>query len=77
MTAARRLVAILVADVARYSRLMGENEAVTARRFANIRGARCSLHARSEKPRQDSRVTVDGRLRVAAGLVAGRHEGRQ
>jgi class 3 adenylate cyclase len=36
MTSARRLAAILAADVAGYSRLMGEGEAVTARRFANI-----------------------------------------
>jgi adenylate cyclase len=31
MTAARRLAAILAADVAGYSRLMGEDEAGTAR----------------------------------------------
>jgi class 3 adenylate cyclase len=36
MTAARRLAAIVAADVVGYSRLMGEDEAVTARRFANI-----------------------------------------
>ena len=36
MTAARRLAAILAVDFMGYSRLMGENEAVTARRFANI-----------------------------------------
>jgi hypothetical protein len=36
MTAAQRLAAILVADVARHSRLKGEDEAVTARWFANI-----------------------------------------
>jgi class 3 adenylate cyclase len=33
MTAARRLAAILAADVAGYSRPMGEDEAETARRF--------------------------------------------
>jgi class 3 adenylate cyclase len=36
MTAARRLAAILAVDFMGYSRLMGEDEAVTARRFANI-----------------------------------------
>jgi len=36
MTAARRLAAILAADIVGYSRLMGEGEAVTERRFANI-----------------------------------------
>jgi hypothetical protein len=36
MTAARRLAVILAVDFIRYSRLMGENEAVTARRFTNI-----------------------------------------
>jgi hypothetical protein len=77
MTAARGLAAILAVDFMGYPRLMGEDEAVTARRFANMRGAKCSRHARSGMPRQDSQVTVDGRLRVAAGLVVGRHEGRQ
>ncbi len=33
MTAARRLAAILTADVVGYSRLMGEDEAGTARRL--------------------------------------------
>jgi hypothetical protein len=36
MTAARRLAVILAVDFIGYSRLMGENEAVTARRFTNI-----------------------------------------
>ena len=36
MTAARRLAAILAVDFMGYSRLMGEDEAVTARRFTNI-----------------------------------------
>jgi class 3 adenylate cyclase len=36
MTAGRRLAAILAVDFMGYSRLMGEDEAVTARRFANI-----------------------------------------
>ena len=36
MTAARRLAAVLAADVVGYSRLMGEDEAVMASRFANI-----------------------------------------
>ena len=36
MTAARRLAAILAVDFIGNSRRMGEDEAVTARRFANI-----------------------------------------
>ena len=36
MTAARRLAAILAVDFMGYSRLMGEVEAVTVGRFANI-----------------------------------------
>jgi adenylate cyclase len=36
MTAARRLAAILAADIVGYSRLMGEDEAGTARRCASI-----------------------------------------
>ena len=32
----RRLAATLAVDLKSYSRLMGEDEAVTARRFANI-----------------------------------------
>jgi hypothetical protein len=36
MTSACRLAAILAVDVMGYSRLMGEKEAVRARRFANI-----------------------------------------
>ena len=36
MTAARRIAAILATDFVGYSRLMGEDEAVTARWFANI-----------------------------------------
>jgi hypothetical protein len=36
MTAARRLAAILAIDFMGNSRLMGGNEAVTTRRFANI-----------------------------------------
>jgi hypothetical protein len=36
MTAARRLAAILAVDFMGYSRLMGEDEAVTVRRFADI-----------------------------------------
>ena len=36
MPPVRRLTAILAADVVGYSRLVGEDEAVTARPFANI-----------------------------------------
>ena len=36
MTAVRRLAAILAVDLEGYSDLMGEDEAVRARRFANI-----------------------------------------
>jgi hypothetical protein len=36
MTTARRIAAILAVDFMGYSRLMGEHEAVTTRRFANI-----------------------------------------
>ena len=36
MTPARRLAAILAVDFMGCSRLVGEDEAVTARRFANI-----------------------------------------
>ena len=39
MTAARRLAAILVADVVGYSRLMGEDEAGTARAVREHRDA--------------------------------------
>jgi class 3 adenylate cyclase len=39
MTAARRLAAILVADVVGYSRLMGEGEAGTARALREHREA--------------------------------------
>jgi len=38
MTAARRLAAILAADVAGYSRLMGSDEAGTLGRLRAIRG---------------------------------------
>jgi adenylate cyclase len=41
MTAAHRLAAILAADVAGYSRLMGEDEAETARRFPDTLALRC------------------------------------
>ena len=68
MTAARRLAAILAADVVGYSRLMGEDEAGTARAVRAARGARYSRRAHSEMPRRDSQVTMGGRLRVAAGL---------
>jgi hypothetical protein len=37
VTASRRLAAILAADVVGYSRLMGEDEAGTAKAFAGIR----------------------------------------
>jgi hypothetical protein len=44
---ARRLAAILAVDFMGYSRLVGEDEAVTGRRFANIAGRKmfstCSL----------------------------------
>jgi hypothetical protein len=61
-----------------YSRLMGEDKALTARWFANIAKRKgCARHARSEMPHQDSQVTVDGRMRVIAGLIAGAHGGRQ
>ncbi len=40
MTAARRLAAILAADVVGYSRLMGEDEARTARSVRNRRFVR-------------------------------------
>jgi hypothetical protein len=36
MTASRRIAATLAVDFMGYSRLMGENEAVRARRFTNI-----------------------------------------
>ena len=36
MTAARRLAATLAVNFMGYSRLTGEHEAVTARRFANV-----------------------------------------
>ena len=69
MTVTRRLAAIMAVDVVGYSRLMGEDEAGTVRAGARTsRGARCYRHARSEMPRQDSQVTVDGHLRVAAGV---------
>ena len=65
MIAARRLAAILAVDFRGYSRLVGEDEAVTARWFANIAKRKgCTRHARSGMPPQDSQVTVDGRLRV-------------
>jgi hypothetical protein len=64
MSAVRRLAAIVAVDFMGYSRLMGEDEAGTVRWFMNIARRRCSRHARSEMPRQDSQVTVDGRLGV-------------
>jgi hypothetical protein len=47
------------------------------RRFANIARRKTFPTFLSEPPRQDSQVTMDGRLGVLAGQVAGSHEGRQ
>jgi hypothetical protein len=69
---ARRLAAILAVDFMGYSRLVGEDEAVTGRRFANIAGSKMFPTCSPEMPRQDSQMTVDGRLGVAAA-----HEGCQ
>ena len=67
MTAARRLAAILAADVAGYSRLMGEDEAGTARAVREHRDAARPIVAEPRRPhRQD-----DGR-RPFAGVSLGR-----
>ena len=61
MTAARRLAAILAADVVGYSRLMGEDEAGTARAVSERREAATPIVAFVRRPaRQD-----DGRRPLA------------
>ena len=71
MTAARRLAAILAADVVGYSRLMGEDEAGTARAVREHREAARPIVAGLGRPhRQD-----DGR-RPAAGVSLRRRRRR-
>ena len=61
-TATRRLAAILAADVAGYSRLMGEDEAGTAQALREHRSTemrRADVLLTASMP--DSRVSVGGR----------------
>ena len=71
MTAARRLAAILAADVVGYSRLMGEDEVGTA----------LSVRAHREVARPivagfGGRIVKDDRRRLAAGVSLRRRGGR-
>ncbi len=73
MTAARRLAAILAADVVGYSRLMGEDEAGTARAFSEHReDARPNSSTRASALPTSQRLPFIGReiaFVVMAGLL--------
>jgi class 3 adenylate cyclase len=68
MTAARRLAAILAADVVGYSRLMGEDEAGTARAVREHREAAAPLVA--SKGGRIVKTTGDGLLIEFPSVVA-------
>src|ERR1700735_697176 len=68
MTAARRLAAILAVDFMGYLAPHGRGRGGGRHGGSRTFETRCSRHARSEMLRQESQVTVDGRLRVAAGV---------
>jgi class 3 adenylate cyclase len=68
MTAARRLAAILAADVVGYSRLMGEDEAGTARAVGERREAAAPLVA--SKGGRIVKTTGDGLLIEFPSVVA-------
>ena len=68
MTAARRLAAILAADVVGYSRLMGEDEAGTARAVSERREAARPIVAGLRRPLV--KTTGDGLLLEFPSIVA-------
>jgi adenylate cyclase len=84
MIATRRLAAILAADVAGYSRLMGADEEGTLERlkttgdgmlveFASVVDAvRCAVEVQQAMPERNTGVAADSRIELRIGINLGR-----
>ena len=70
MTATRRLAAILAADVVGYSRLMGEDEAGTARACARASGRSASDRRRTTAAASSRRRATDLLLEFPSVVAA-------
>jgi hypothetical protein len=68
MSQTRRLAAILAADVAGYSRLMGADEEGT---LESLKAVRCALEVQQAMPARASGVAADSRIELRIGLNLG------